>query len=412
MANAQAPSAPVPNTDNDMTLPWDDPPDDQEQPPIENAANGSSGPAADNNDTQAVEPIFAETQQQAPPPTLLPETQVNDVPAAVSAGLFHGSGQQIASLESAGVPHGSHASSVPALGLPNVPVAEPTQLAFEPTQLAFPLGPSATPAGGSSAPQAGTALASAAAQAMTGAQPTQASLLPSSAGFTSGMPSLAQSSNQSQPAVNAAGTSTPGASRRADGAGPSASMLPISRPQADAVLHVPSQPSGSQHAAHPHGPPRLPESTTAGQPPSDNPAVDQAAGSNSQSQPHAQAADAGKDRHTEHQQQHSPRVPDGDSHRTSVGMSADTSGQSALLDSILGHDDDDSIWMPPASIPDSQEPSPGAEPAALPAAGGQDLPLQPELLSAGTPRTCSKTMSFHFIHSLHTLASCRVRYIQ
>ena len=123
------------------------------------------------------------------------------------------------------------------------------------------------------------------------------------------------------------------------GVGSQAGSLPISRPQADAVLHLPSQPSGSQHAAHPHGPPR-------------------------------QGPASSHDPPTETMQQ--------------PGQSSAAADGSAfaqqLLDDVLGHDDTDSIWPPPASLPDSQssiqEPQAKAS-DALPASGAVSMPLMP-----------------------------------
>ena len=54
-----------------------------------------------------------------------------------------------------------------------------------------------------------------------------------------------------------------------------------------------------------------------------------------------------------------------------------------LLDDVLGHDDTDSIWPPPASLPDSQSPSqePQAKaPDALRASGAVDMPLMPSAI--------------------------------
>lgn len=120
--------------------------------------------------------------------------------------------------------------------------------------------------------------------------------------------------------------------------------LPISRPQADAALHLPSQPSGSQHAAHPHGPPRGPPSHAPSNPGPSSEATQQPV------QPSAAAPAA-----------------------SGVAPSAQQ-----LLDDVLGHDDDDSIWMPPASLPESQGPSQQPEAKdlpALPASRAVQLPL-------------------------------------
>jgi len=65
-----------------------------------------------------------------------------------------------------------------------------------------------------------------------------------------------------------------------------------------------------------------------------------------------------------------------------------SSGHNTLLDSVLGHDDDDSIWMPPACMPDSEGPSQEAEPAVLPPSKQPDVPLQSALLSSGKPDDC------------------------
>ena len=381
-----APSAPVPNTDNDMTLPWDDPLDHQQDYPQE--GNSNSRPAGVSNDTQAFEPMFADTQVQAPAPTVLPETQVSGLPADMPPASALGTGQQTTGLTSAAaiaqmqtLPDSlSIATSIPltTLGLPNVPDAERTKLVAEPAQLAIPVPPSAAPTGALSAPQAGTALASAASQAMTGAQPTQASLLPSSAGFSTGMPSLA--------AANGASDATGAdASHRAGAASHTASMSAISRPEADAVLHLPSQPSGSQHAAHPHGPPRPTQASHPHKIPPNPPTLDQPAGRLSQSQQRSQAADAAAAAELGQAEQQQASVTDTDRARSGGAMSADGSGRnSMLLDSVLGHDDDDSIWMPPACLPESEGPFQAEEPTILPTTGGQDLPLQPGLPSPGT----------------------------
>ena len=387
MANANPPSAPLPNTDNDMTLPWDDPPDHQQDYASMNETDSGRRPGAVNHDTQAFEPMFAETQLQAPSTDLLPETQVNEIPSAMPPASLLGSHQQAAKLGSASRLSQERQTATdnpgfPSLasGLPHVPVAEPTQLVGEPTQLALPLGHSSGPAGTSSSLQTGTALASAAAQAMTGAQPTQASVLPSSAGLPTGMPSLAPEISPSQPAV--AGTSATGAGRAQAVAGASLGPgnLPVTRPQADAVLHLPSQPSGSQHAAHPHGPPRHTEAATAEAPSAEAPGHAQPTGRSTQAlqppQGSGGAADGSASQQKHAQQQLPAAEPEVGGHGTHVAdeASAEGSDHNTLLDSVLGHDEDDSIWMPPASMPDSEGPS--QEAAVLPAAGGQDMPLQ------------------------------------
>lgn len=126
---------------------------------------------------------------------------------------------------------------------------------------------------------------------------------------------------------------------RCAGVGSQAGFVPISRPQADAVLHLPSQPSGSQHAAHPHGPPRQ------------GPASSHEIPIETMQQPGQSSAAA-----------------DG------------SAFAQQLLDDVLGHDDTDSIWPPPASLPDSQssiqEPQAKA-PDALPASGAVSMPLMP-----------------------------------
>lgn len=99
MASANPPSAHVPNTDNDVTLPWDDAPGYQQD--YQPDADGNSQGAAMNNQTQAVEPVFAETEQQAAAPSLLPDTQVNEGPSEVPRGLILASHQQAAILGSA-----------------------------------------------------------------------------------------------------------------------------------------------------------------------------------------------------------------------------------------------------------------------------------------------------------------------
>jgi hypothetical protein len=389
MANANLPSAPVPNTDNDMTLPWDDAPAYQQdnQP----GADDNSQGAAMNNETQAVEPMFAETEQQAAANNLLPDTQVNEVPSEVPHASVLASHQQAAILGSAARSSQDRQTAPLAqtFGSLHVPVAEPTQLVGEPTQLALPVGPSSGPVGTSSGPQAGTALASAAAQAMTGAQPTQASLLPSSAGFSTGMPSLAPVNDP--PAAVASAASAPG-SEAAASAGQTAGSLPISRPQADAVLHLPSQPSGSQHAAHPHGlPTRTPDAaaaaaaaaagmsttTAGGEQPGSKPSQPQQA-------PQALSA-AGVTEQGPSEKQVPTAEADVGTMEAAGSLPAQASlGHNMLLNSVLGHDDDDSIWMPPASMPGSEGPSQEAEPAVLPPTRGQDLPLQSALLSSGT----------------------------
>ena len=385
MANANPPSAPVPNTDNDMTLPWDDAPAYQQDDQPE--ADDNSQGAAMNNETQAVDPMFAETEQQAAANNLLPDTQLNEVPPEMPHGSILASHQQAAILGSAARSSQDRQTAPPAQtsGSLHVPVAEPTQLVGEPTQLALPLGPSSGPVGTSAGPQAGTALASAAAQAMTGAQPTQASLLPSSAGFSTGMPSLAPVNDP--PAAAASPTSAPGAEAAAS-AGQTAGSLPISRPQADAVLHLPSQPSGSQHAAHPHGPPTRPPPAAAAAGMSTATAGGEHFVSKT-SQPHQASqglpVGAGDTEHRPSEKQ----VPEAEADVGTEGAADSlpaqaSSGHNTLLDSVLGHDDDDSIWMPPASMPGSEGPSQEAEPAVLPPTRGPDVPLQSGLQSSGT----------------------------
>ncbi len=383
MANANPFSAPVPNTDNEVTLPWDDAPAYQQdyQPEADNNSPG----AAMTNETQAVEPMFAETEQQAAAPTLLPDTQVNEVPSEMPHGSILASHQQAAILGSAAKSFQDRQTAPPAQtsGSLHAPVAEPTQLQGEPTQLAFPVGPSSSPVGTSSGPQAGTALASAAAQAMTGAQPTQASILPSSVGYSTGMPSLAPVNEP--PAAVASATSAPGAEAAA-GAGQTAGSLPISRPQADAVLHLPSQPSGSQHAAHPHGPPTCtPAAAAAAAGMSTATAGGEQLGSKtSQPQQAPQGLPAGavdSEQGPSEKQMPTAEADVGTEEAAGSLPAEGSSGHNTLLDSVLGHDDDDSIWMPPASMPGSEGPS---QEAVLPPTRGQDLPLQSALLSSGT----------------------------
>ena len=380
-----------------MTLPWDDPIDQQQDDP-KDQGHGSSRLAAGNNDTLAFEPMFVGTQQQAPPPALLPDTQVNDAQMHTPAGPMLGSRPpQADGLSTAAMPTEAPVDhpSATVSKVRQAPLAEPTQLVGAPTQLAFPLAPSPAgeptqlsgPSSPSAARPAGTALAVAAAQAMTGAHPTQASVLPSAAGFPAAMPSLAP---PQQPAATAAGAQACATAAAQQGGVPthSSDMLPISRPQADAVLHLPSQPSGSQHAAHPHGPPRPP--------PPDPPMSEPPTGVKPPVQGHSPAApSAGAQRHP--QQQESTAAGDGHQYEianelgAAGGTPAHGAGQgTTLLDSILGHDDDDSIWMPPASMPDSAGGSQGApcergQPAALPVEAIQDQALQAVPPSPGTP---------------------------
>ncbi|KAL0023275.1 hypothetical protein WJX77_002228 [Trebouxia sp. C0004] len=305
MANANPPSTPVPNTDNDVTLPWNDAPAEQQD--YQPEADSNSQGAAMNNETQAVEPMFAETEQQAAASSLLPDTQVIEVPSEMPHGSKFASHQQAAILCSAA--RSSQDRQTATSGSPQAPTAEPTQLLGEPTQLASVTGPFTGPVSTPSGPQAGTALASAAAQAMTGAQPTQASLLPSSAGFSTGMPSLAPINDP--PAAVASATSALGSEAAASAGavdseqGPSEKQVPIAEADVDA-----EEAAGRLHAEG-------------------------------------------------------------------------SSGQNTVLDSVLGHDDDDSIWMPHATVPGSQGTSQEAEPAVLPPTRGQDLPLQSALLSSG-----------------------------
>ena len=345
MALAQAPLAQAATTDNDMTLPWDVPPDQQDDEAME-PDHGHSDDAAAQADTQLSDPSH-QAEHPLPADTILPDTQANDMATDPQADLHTGlQGTSFAE--------------------PTQLVGAPTELMGEPTQLALPVSPLAAAPVALPGSQAGTALASAAAQAMTGAQPSQASVLPSSAGFPTAMPSLAPAQPPSQPATGNTAGATSGlapATVPAQASGGSGS-IPISRPEADAVLHLPSQPSGSQHAAHPHGPPRSPR---AGQ---------QSASGPSQPQPQPTAAMD----HAQAQTEHGTAASEEAQKDSAAAAAAGSSGHNTLLDSILGHDDDDSIWMPPASLPDSQGPSQGAEPAGSPPQGGhggKDASLPP-----------------------------------
>ena len=338
MALAQAPSVPAPTTDNDMTLPWDVPPDQQDDQDLEDDDRHPDDAAA-QADIQPSDPSH-QAEQPLPADTILPDTQANNMATDLQADA-------VAGLQST------------SFAEPTQLVGAPTQLMGEPTQLALPVGPLTAAPVALPGSQAGTALASAAAQAMTGAHPSQASALPSSAGFLTAMPSLAQPHPSSQPvAGNTAGASSglaPGKVPTQANGGP----LPISRPQADAVLHLPSQPSGSQHAAHPHGAPRSPR---AGQQPADSDGP----------QPNSAV------RHDEAQTTAAAVASEEAQKGSAAAAEVGSSGHNTLLDSILGHDDDDSIWMPPASLPDSQAPSQaGAEPAGLPDQEAKDTSLQP-----------------------------------
>lgn len=348
MAAAQVASAPTAATDNDMTLPWDDPLDDQQ----DLQRKGSPGNAAVNTDTQAHKPHTAEHPSTEAPS--LPDTQANDVPGDMDAG-FHE------------LPTGpqdlAFAEPTQLADAPTHLMGEPTQLMGEPTQVAVPAHPVAAAPRAQPGSQAGTALASAAAQAMTGAHPSQASALPSSGGFPTAMPSLAHPPPAPAP--------SPAGSALAQDSGPTQDMsksLPISGPEANVVLHLPSQPSGSQHAAHPHGPPRSQGAGSAA-------IAAPKPGSGTQNQQQGVGAQS----HHEQTQQGLAASQGGQGDSAAAG--AGSSDHNTLLDSVLGHDDDDSIWMPPASLPDSE---------GGPHEGGQDMPP-----TAGgdtcSPGPCSQT---------------------
>lgn len=293
---APAAAAPPPALlDNDMTLPWNDPPHQGDSP-------DNSSLLEDIDPTQANEPMQDDDLE-------LPDTQAT-------------------------------AMNLPAGPPRRGAVMEPTQLLQQPTQLARPLAPPSDP---SSSPAGASKLASAAAQALSGAQPTQASGLLASAAFPASTPSVAMPGAAQQTVPTAAASTA----RAQPGSG---MQLPISKPQADAVLHLPSQPSGSQHAQHPHGPPRSPLL---------------------QSHASAQQAEAHSGSHA------APSAP----------AQANSAPAQSLLDNILGHDDTDSIWEPAASLAECQHPSQGPSqpqaqaPPALPSTGGTDLPLLPTLLN-------------------------------
>ena len=352
MAAAQAPPVPAAAIDNDMTLPWDEPLEGQQDFLLKGSA-GHQGDAAVNT-----EPPEHDSSHQAEPSVtkapILPDTQANDVSTDLPGNTGAGSSEL-----SVGHQDVANAEPTQLADASTHLVGEPTQLIGEPTQLALPADPVAAAPTAPSGSQAGSALASAAAQAMTGAHPSQASLLPSSGGFPAAMPSLAQP----QPAPS----KSPAGSALAQNSGPvqvKSNSLPISGPEADAVLHLPSQPSGSQHAAHPHGPPRS-RGTASADPAAPNP------GSHI-----SQHQDADGSSHQEHTLQ-------------SVAAGAGSSAHNTLLDSVLGQDDDDSIWMPPASLPDSEQPKEGGvKPANLPSQGGQAMPLQLQAATAGRATSC------------------------
>lgn len=340
MAAAQVPSAPTAATDNDMTLPWDDPLDDQ--PDLQR--KGSPGNAAVNTENEVHEPSHAAEQPLTEAP-ILPDTQANDPPDVMGAGFRE---------LSTGPQDLAFAEPTQLADAPTHLMGEPTQLMGEPTQLAVPAAPSAQPGS-----QAGTALASAAAQAMTGAHPSQASVLPSSGGFPTAMPSLADPPPAPAP--------SPAGSALAQNSGPEQGMsksLPMSGPEADAVLHLPSQPSGSQHAAHPHGAPKTHGAGSAA-------VAAPKPGSDTQNQ----HVDAGEQSQHEQTQQ-GVAGSQGGQGDSAAGAAAGSSDHNTLLDSVLGQDDDDSIWMPHASLPDSE---------GGPHEGGQDMPLQLPEPTAGGP---------------------------
>ena len=372
MAAAQAPPAPSAATDNDMTLPWDEPLDDQPH----FLPRGSAGDAAVNTAVVAHEPSHKAEQPVGEAP-VLPDTQPNDLPTDLPGNTAAGS-----RAVSAGPQDIAFAEPTQLADAPTHLVGEPTQLMGEPTQLAMPADPVAVAPTAPRVSQAGTALASAAAQAMTGAYPSQASVLPSSGGSAVAMPSLAQP----QPAPG----QSPAGSALAQNLGPAhgkSNSVPISGPEADAVLHLPSQPSGSQHAAHPHGPPKSRGAASA----------DTAApnpGSRS-----SQQQDADEPSHQEQSLQSvavSQRVQ-----KDSAAAGPGSSDHNTLLDSVLGHDDDDSIWMPPASLPDSEGPNEGGvKPANLPSQRGQDMPLQLQAPMAGrTTSSHGQTLSMRAEHA-------------
>lgn len=353
MAAAQAPPAPSAATDNDMTLPWDEPPDDQQDFLLKGSA-GHQGDAAANTETLAHQPSLNAEQPVTEAP-ILPDTQANDLPTDLPSSRELSSGHQDSAF----------AEPTQPADAPTHLLGEPTQLVEEPTQLALPADPVAAAPTAPPGSQAGTALASAAAQAMTGAHPSQASVLTSSGGFPTAMPSLAQP----QPAPGP----SPAGSAFAQNSGPAqvkSNSLPISGPEADAVLHLPSQPSGSQHAAHPHGLPRSHGAASA------DPAAPKPGSRISQHQ--------GADE-SNHQEQTLPSVAASQKvQKNSEAAGAGSSDHNTLLDSVLGHDDDDSIWMPPASLPNSEGHGEAeAKPANLPSEGGQHMPLQMQAPTSG-----------------------------
>ena len=355
MAAAQAPPDPSAATDNDMTLPWDEPLHDQPDFLLKGGA-GHQGSAAVKTETLMHEPSHKAGQPVTEAP-ILPDTQPNDLPTDLPGDRCAGSHEV-----SAGPQDIAFAEPPQLADAPTHLIGEPTQLVGEPTQLAMPADPVAAAPTAPQGAQAGTALASAAAQAMTGAHPSQASVLPSSGGFPTVMPSL----GPPQPAPG----QSPAGSALAQNSAPEhvkSNSLPLSGPEADAVLHLPSQPSGSQHAAHPHGPPRGCRAASA------DPAAPK---------PGSRTSHADEPSHQELTLQSvaaSQRVQ-----RDSAAAGAGSSDHNTLLDSVLGHDDDDSIWMPPASLPDSEGQNEGAvKPANLPSQGGQDMPLQLQAPMAG-----------------------------
>lgn len=353
MAAAQVPSAPAAATDNDMTLPWGDPLVDQ--PDLQHKS--SPGNAAVETETEVHEPSHTAEQPSTEAP-ILPDTQANDLPGDMDAGFRE---------LSTGPQDLAFAEPTQLADAPTHLMGEPTQLVGEPTQLAIPARPVAAASSAQPGSHAGTALASAAAQAMTGAHPSQASVLPSSGGFPTAMPSLANPPPAPAP--------SPAGSALAQNSGPGQGMsksLPISGPEADAVLHLPSQPSGSQHAAHPHGPPRTQGAGSA---------ADAARKPGRDTQ--KQQAGTGEQSHHEQTQQGLGASQGGQGDSAAAG--AGSSDHNTLLDSVLGHDDDDSIWMPPASLPDSE---------GGPHEGGQDMPLQLPAPTAGgatsSPSPCTQ----------------------
>lgn len=382
MAAAQAPSIPAAFTDNDMTLPWDNPLDDpQGLHPMGSAKQG--GDAALNTESRVSEASH-EPEQPVEEAAILPDTQANDLPTGLPASTASGSPERPSGPQDI-----AFGEPTQLAGAHTHLTGEPTQFIGEPTQLAMPAHPVPVPPAALPPSQAGTALASAAAQAMTGAHPSQASVLPASGGFPTAMPSLSPHQPARQP--------SPAGSPHGHSSGPeqgTSDSLPISRPQADAVLHLPSQPSGSQHAAHPHGAPRTHGGSAA--------AVAAAAAkkpASHVSQPQQQSE------HGEPSHQEETQAPSENVQRDTTLARADSSEHNTLLDSVLGHDDDDSIWMPPASLPDSQGPNAGAEPASLPAEGGQNMPLQTHMPTAGGDHIHILT-AFSLLVTPHRAFSC------